>query len=195
MVARGQLAIGLTRPVLARQAHGLKTMLLRKEPFFGVFPAGHRLARKRTVAWRDLADESLVILARREGVGLHDAILAACRRAHFTPKLSQTPSVIHTVLSYVEAGEGIGGASVRQGAARLEIRQQHRFVWTEDFGGLGHEVHAAEHDHLRIGGGGLAGQFQGIANEVRDVLDGGVLVVVRQDHGLALVLERSNGRR
>ena len=62
MVARGRLAIGLTRPVLARQ----------------------------------------------EGVGLHDAILAACRRAHFTPKLAQTPSVIHTVLSYVEAGEGIG---------------------------------------------------------------------------------------
>lgn len=108
MVARGRLAIGLTRPVLARQAHGLKTMLLRKEPFFGVFPAEHRLARKRSVSWRDLADESLVILARREGVGLHDAILAACRSAHFTPKLAQTPSVIHTVLSYVEAGEGIG---------------------------------------------------------------------------------------
>jgi DNA-binding transcriptional LysR family regulator len=49
-----------------------------------------------------------VILARREGVGLHDAILTACQRAKFTPRLVHTPSVIHTVLSYVEAGAGIG---------------------------------------------------------------------------------------
>ena len=30
------------------------------------------------------------------------------RRAKFTPRLVHTPSVIHTVLSYVEAGAGIG---------------------------------------------------------------------------------------
>ena len=58
--------------------------------------------------WRALAGEPLVILARREGVGLHDAILTACQRAKFTPRFTHTPSVIHTVLSYVEAGAGIG---------------------------------------------------------------------------------------
>ena len=108
MVARGRLAIGLTRPVLAQKAHGLRTMLLRREPFHGVFPAGHPLARRRTVPWRSLAEEPLIILARREGVGLHDAILAACHRARFTPRLVHTPSVISTVLSYVEAGAGVG---------------------------------------------------------------------------------------
>ena len=108
MVARGRLTIGLTRPVLAQNAHGLRTMLLRREPFHGVFPAGHPLARSRSVPWRSLAEESLIILARREGVGLHDAILAACHRARFTPRLVHTPSVISTVLSYVEAGAGIG---------------------------------------------------------------------------------------
>ena len=108
MVARGRLAIGLTRPVLAQKAHGLRTMLLRREPFHGVFPAGHALAHRRTVPWRSLAEEPLIILARREGVGLHDAILAACHRARFTPRLVHTPSVISTVLRYVEAGTGIG---------------------------------------------------------------------------------------
>ena len=108
MVASGRLAVGLTRPVLAQEALGLRTMLLRKEPFHGVFPADHPLARRRTVPWQALAGEPLVILARREGVGLHDAILAACRRAGFTPHLAHTPSVISTVLSYVEAGAGIG---------------------------------------------------------------------------------------
>ena len=108
MVARGRLEIGLTRPVLAQHAHGLRTTVLRREPFHGVFPAGHPFAKRRTVPWRALAGEALVILARREGVGLHDAILAACHRARFTPRLVHTPSVIHTVLSYVEAGAGIG---------------------------------------------------------------------------------------
>ncbi len=108
MVARGRLEIGLTRPVLAQHAHGLHITVLRREPFHAVLSAGHPLAKKREVPWRALAGEPLVILARREGVGLHDAILTACQRAKFTPRLVHTPSVIHTVLSYVEAGAGIG---------------------------------------------------------------------------------------
>jgi DNA-binding transcriptional LysR family regulator len=108
MVARGRLEIGLTRPVLSQHAHGLNTTVLRREPFHCVLPAGHPLAKRRSVPWRALATEPLVILARREGVGLHDAILTACQRAKFTPRLVHTPSVIHTVLSYVEAGAGIG---------------------------------------------------------------------------------------
>ena len=37
-----------------------------------------------------------------------DAALAACREAKFTPRVSHTPSLIGTVLQYVEAGAGIG---------------------------------------------------------------------------------------
>ncbi len=108
MVAKGRLAIGLTRPVLSQKAHNLSTILLRKEPLYGVFPAAHPLAKKKSVPWAALAEEPLIILARREGVGLHDAILAACRQARFTAKLAHTPSVISTVLSYAEAGAGVG---------------------------------------------------------------------------------------
>jgi len=108
MVARGRLAVGLTRPVLAHSALGLPTLLLRKEPLFAVLPSDHRLAKAQSLPWRDLADEPLVVLSRREGVGLHDAVLAACRSARFTPNIAHTPSLISTVLSYVEAGAGIG---------------------------------------------------------------------------------------
>ena len=108
MVVRGRLDIGLTRPVLASRALGLQTLLLRKERLCGVFPAGHPRAKSASVRWRDLAEEPLIILARREGVGLHDAVRDACRRARFTPRLAHTPSLVSTVLSYVEAGAGVG---------------------------------------------------------------------------------------
>ena len=55
-----------------------------------------------------LAGERLVILSRREGVGLHDEIMAACRAARVVPEVAHTPGVVSTVLSYVEAGAGIG---------------------------------------------------------------------------------------
>jgi DNA-binding transcriptional LysR family regulator len=108
MVARGRLTIGLTRPVAPQHAIGLHTLVLRNEQLFAALPSGHPLSKTSVVSWRQLAREPLIILSRREGVSLHDAVLAACRRARFTPNLAHTPSLISTVLSYVEAGAGIG---------------------------------------------------------------------------------------
>lgn len=108
MVARGRLTMGLTRPVLANRALGLHTLVLRRERLCAALPESHPLAHLESLRWRDLADEPLIVLSRREGVSLHDTMLAACRRARFTPRLAHTPSLINTVLSYVEAGAGIG---------------------------------------------------------------------------------------
>jgi DNA-binding transcriptional LysR family regulator len=108
MVARGRVAVGLTRPVLPHHASGLHTLVLREERLFAALPTNHPLAKASTIRWRQLVNEPLIILSRREGVSLHDAVLAACRDARFTPNLAHTPSLISTVLSYVEAGAGIG---------------------------------------------------------------------------------------
>lgn len=108
MVAKGRLSAGITRPVQAHQALGLKTILLRDEPLGVALAADHPLAGRRTVPWTALAREPLIVLARREGMGLHDAVLAGCRQAGFAPRLAHTPSLIGTVLSYVEAGAGLG---------------------------------------------------------------------------------------
>lgn len=116
MVSRGKLDVGLTRPVLAHRALRLHTYQLRNERLCAVLPSGHALAGLETVRWRQLADEPLVILSRREGASLHDAILAACQRARFAPRLAHTPSLISTVLSYVEAGAGLGVVSDSIGA-------------------------------------------------------------------------------
>jgi DNA-binding transcriptional LysR family regulator len=108
MVAKGRLSVGLTRPVLAHEALGLQSLLLRQERLCAALPPGHAWAGKPSLPWRSLAREPIIMLARREGAGSHDAVLAACREAKFTPRLSHTPSLIGTVLQYVEAGAGIG---------------------------------------------------------------------------------------
>ena len=108
MVAKGRLSAAITRPVLAHEALGLRTIVLREEKLGIVVPAIHPLAKRRFVPWTALAREPLIVLARREGMGLHDAVIAGCRRAGVTPRLAHTPSLIGTVMSYVEAYAGIG---------------------------------------------------------------------------------------
>ncbi|HEX8295824.1 MAG TPA: LysR family transcriptional regulator [Chthoniobacteraceae bacterium] len=108
MLAKGRLSAALTRPVSTAPASGLQTLVVRHERFGAVVPLSHPLAARKSLAWRSLLGEPLVVLARREGVGSHDGILAACRQAGVAPRLAYTPSLIGTVLSYVEAGAGIG---------------------------------------------------------------------------------------
>jgi DNA-binding transcriptional LysR family regulator len=108
MVSKGRLSIGLTRPVLSHEALGLRILPLRNERFCAAVPCGHAFATKKTLPWHTLANEPMIMLARREGASSHDAILAACRAAKFTPRLAHTPSLIGTILQYVEAGAGIG---------------------------------------------------------------------------------------
>jgi DNA-binding transcriptional LysR family regulator len=108
MVSKGRLSVGLTRPVLAHEALGLQSLLLCQEKLCAAVPSTHRLAAAETLGWGELAGEDIVILARREGAGSHDTILAACAAAGFTPHFVHTPSVISTILRYVEAGSGIG---------------------------------------------------------------------------------------
>lgn len=108
MVSKGRLSAGLTRPVLTHEALGLKTLVLREEPLGALVPASHPLAQRRALPWAALRREPLIVLARREGMGLHDAVLAGCLRSGFLPRFSHTPSLIGAVLTYVQAGAGVG---------------------------------------------------------------------------------------
>ena len=88
-----------------------------------------------------------------------------------------------------ERRELIGWAVIGQGAAGIEIRQHHCLLGAEDLGGLRHEMNTAERDHIGVGAGRLAGQLERVTNEISDVLNFRLLVVVRQHHGVALLLQ------
>ena len=141
MVSRGRLAIGLTRPVLAHEALGLNSLTLRQETLCAVVPAGHALTQRAAVQWKDLAGEPIILLARREGAGSHDSILAACQEAGFAPRVAHTPSLIGTILQYVEAGAGIGVVPesvqpLREGLVLLPLKPRRSIplvmVWAKD---------------------------------------------------------------
>ena len=76
-----------------------------------------------------------------------------------------------------------------QRAAGVQVRDQHGLVGRQDDRGLGHEMHAAKHDHLGVGLGRLARESERVAHIVGDVLHLGHLVVVGQDDGPALAGE------
>ncbi|MBL9178891.1 MAG: LysR family transcriptional regulator [Verrucomicrobiaceae bacterium] len=108
MVSKGRLSLGLTRPVLAHEALGLQTLLLKEEKLCAAVPRDHPWANLASLPWKKIAGKPLIILARREGAGSHDAIRAACDSAGFEPRIKHTPSLIGTIMQYVEAGAGVG---------------------------------------------------------------------------------------
>ena len=108
MVSKDRIDVGLTRPVMARDRIGLRTLLLRKESMCAVVPADHPFSREKKLTWQMLRDQPLIVLSRREGVGLYEHVMTGCHQAGFSPRLTHTPSIVGTVLTYVEAGAGIG---------------------------------------------------------------------------------------
>jgi hypothetical protein len=68
---------------------------------------------------------------------------------------------------------------------------QHGLARIQDLGLLHHEADTAEDDDVRVRGGRLPAELQGVAGVVRDgQVQGRLHVVVPQDHRVALLLER-----
>lgn len=81
-----------------------------EEPMRVALPARHRLAglpADEPISLKMLANESFVLYRRPAGQGLYDAILAACFRAGFSPKIVQEAPRLTSCLSLVGAGLGV----------------------------------------------------------------------------------------
>ena len=71
-----------------------------------VLPVSRQVKAKR-VHVSDLANESFVLFPREEGPGLFDTILGMCNDAGFSPRIENEPDMMQTILSLVEAEEGV----------------------------------------------------------------------------------------
>jgi DNA-binding transcriptional LysR family regulator len=70
-------------------------------------PTGHPMARLKGAELAALAGETFVFYRRPTGPGLHDAILAACLRAGFSPTVGQEAPRMSSTLGLVAAGLGV----------------------------------------------------------------------------------------
>jgi DNA-binding transcriptional LysR family regulator len=105
-LARGALDVGFTRPLQAPYIGHLRSEILYLDPFLAVLPVDHPLTRS-PLALRDLADERFILCEREISPVLFDRIISLCGRAGFAPNIVQTSNVFSSVLTLVEAGEGI----------------------------------------------------------------------------------------
>jgi len=70
-------------------------------------PAGHRLARKRPLEWRDFHNEALVLIQPGAQHGFYDSFFAKCAKAGAKPRHAQYVNDIQTKMWLVSAGFGI----------------------------------------------------------------------------------------
>ena len=112
----GELDAGLLRPpvVFPELAHEVV------EESFHVLalPAGHHLARKPSLDWKDFDGEGLVMMHPESQHGYYDAFLAACTRAGAHPIPVQYANDIQTKMWLISAGFGIAPTTATLSAVK-----------------------------------------------------------------------------
>jgi DNA-binding transcriptional LysR family regulator len=86
---------------------GLAVHPLLQEDMAAALPARHPLARRPSLALKELAAETFILYRRPDGRGLYDVIIAACTAAGFSPHVGQEAPRIVSTLNLVAAGLGV----------------------------------------------------------------------------------------
>ncbi|HEY1950661.1 MAG TPA: LysR substrate-binding domain-containing protein [Bryobacteraceae bacterium] len=106
-LAEGIIDVGFTRSVPAEFRKILSSEIFFREPLIAALPKGHPLANEPAIRLAQLATEPFVLNAREGAPELFDAIIGFCKKAKFSPRVVDSPSLWQTVLTLVEAGEGV----------------------------------------------------------------------------------------
>ena len=103
---KGTIDVAFTRPLQPPYDRQLRSEMLYMDPLVAMLPAGHRLAG-RPLQLAALADERFVVCDRNMAPTLFDSIFALCAQAGFVPKIAQTSNLLSSVLTLIQAGEGV----------------------------------------------------------------------------------------
>jgi len=120
--SRVDLAI-LALPI---RGHEFESFPLLTERLFAALPAGHKFAKRRTLALKDLRAQPFLLL--RDGHCFRDTAVAACDRAHLHPQIIFESGQFSSLLSMVGAGMGV---SIVPEMA-VEKKSRCRFVRIDD---------------------------------------------------------------
>ena len=103
----GHIDIAFTRGIPVESRALLGHELFVREPLVVALPKGHPLSGEQTIALNRLAKDRLILYFREGAPEVFDAILAMCKRAKFSPRIGDTPRSWQSILTMVEAGEGV----------------------------------------------------------------------------------------
>jgi DNA-binding transcriptional LysR family regulator len=113
---RGEIDIGLTRPLSADRRSSYESRLVVREPLVVAIPKTRKVKAKR-IRISDLAGERIIIFQRASSPEVFDTIIRACNDNGFSPRLHNELNNMQSVLSTVGAEEGV--AIVSASAANL----------------------------------------------------------------------------
>jgi DNA-binding transcriptional LysR family regulator len=103
---RGSIDLGFTRKLTIEQLKTFASVCLYTDPLIAVLPQSRQVKTKRVRA-SDLANDSFILFHREGSPILFDTIMAVCNDAGFSPRVENEPNMMQTVLSLVEAEQGV----------------------------------------------------------------------------------------
>jgi DNA-binding transcriptional LysR family regulator len=106
-LVEGEIDIGFTRGIPPQFRKLLRSEVLFREPVVVVLPKGHVLGGEPAISLAQLAADRFVLYCREGAPDLFDAIIALCKKSKFSPHLAESPNLWQSVLTLVEAGEGV----------------------------------------------------------------------------------------
>jgi DNA-binding transcriptional LysR family regulator len=106
MLETGSLDIGFLRLPIGGHST-LDVVTVHREPFVLVVPSSHKLAKRKRVRLREVADEDFVMYERTWAPGFHDLIFGILRDAGIVPNVTQTAGEVPTLISLVHSHMGI----------------------------------------------------------------------------------------
>lgn len=106
-LANGVIDVGFTRSIPPELRKVLHSEIFFREPLVAALPKEHALANEPAIRLAQLAADTFVLYSRTGAPDLFDAIVGFCRKAKFSPRVVDTPELWQSVLTLVEAGEGV----------------------------------------------------------------------------------------
>jgi DNA-binding transcriptional LysR family regulator len=101
---RGEIDIAITRSL--EHSKNLQSRILLRDPLVAVLPRSRKLKSKK-IRLADLANERFILFHRKGAPAVFDTIVGACRSQGFSPRVENEPNSMQTILSLVEAEEGV----------------------------------------------------------------------------------------
>jgi DNA-binding transcriptional LysR family regulator len=101
---RGEIDIAITRSL--EHSKNLQSRILLRDPLVAVLPRSRKFKSKK-IRLADLANERFILFHRKGAPAVFDTIVGACRSQGFSPRVENEPNSMQTILSLVEAEEGV----------------------------------------------------------------------------------------